>query len=215
MRLTHGRVTLELHQLSDRSGSALLLLHGLYGSSVGWGEAPAMWPGVVYAVDFAGHGRSDWIQGGGYYTELLVADADAALAHIGPAAVAGAGLGAYVAALLAGARPDVVRAALLLPGAGLDGGGEHPDFGRPRAPLDVAIAGEPAGDHDPLVRVLDHDVRPSDYVAALVRPARRLLLLEDGERRPPWWQTLRRHPQAQSVSSDLRVALTRLASLTD
>jgi len=210
MRLTHGRVTLELHELRQAAGPALLLLHELYGSAASWGEAPAMWPGAVYALDFCGHGRSDWIKGGGYYAELLVSDADAVLAQVGHAAVAGAGLGAYVAALLAGARPDIVPAALLLPGAGLDGGGERPDFDRPRVPLDVAVPGEPGGDHDPLVRVLE-DVRPSDYVAALVEPARRLLLLEDGEPRPPWWQALRRHPRAEALTGDLRAALACLA----
>src|SRR5262249_3278934 len=94
MRITHGRIELELHELARRDGPRLLLLHTCSGSSEDWGEAPAAWPGSVYALDFTGHGRSDWLVGGGYYPELLAADADVALTHTGPVVIAGAGLGA-------------------------------------------------------------------------------------------------------------------------
>ena len=56
-----------------------------------------------------------------------MADADAALAHLGPATVYGRGLGAYVALLIAGARPDLVRGAVLDDGPGLVGGGSRAD----------------------------------------------------------------------------------------
>src|SRR5262249_28271494 len=88
MRLRHGRISLELHELAQRHGPPLLLLHALFASSDDWGEAPALWPGPVYALDFSGHGRSDWITGGSYYPEQLAGDADAALQHLGRAAVA-------------------------------------------------------------------------------------------------------------------------------
>ena len=119
MRLQHARTALELHELSHRDGPSLLLLHALGGSSVDWSEAPALWPGRVYALDFSGHGRSEWVRGGVYLPEFLVADADIALAHIGAAALAGAGVGAYVALLLAGARHQQVpgRAAAARPRA--------------------------------------------------------------------------------------------------
>ena len=71
MRLRHARIELELHELSQRDGPTLLLLHALGGSSADWAEAPALWPGRVCALDFSGHGRSDWLQGGGYLPELL------------------------------------------------------------------------------------------------------------------------------------------------
>ena len=132
MRIKHGRVSLELHELVRRDGPALLLLHALYGSHSDWGESPGCWPGAVYGLDFSGHGGSAWVTGGGYTAELLAGDADAALAQIGHATLAGAGIGAYVALLLAGARPEHVPAALLLPGAGLEGGGAAPDFENPR-----------------------------------------------------------------------------------
>ena len=212
MRIKHGRVTLELHQFARREGPPLLLLHGLYGSSADWGEAPGSWPGAVWALDFAGHGRSESVAGGAYYPELLAGDADAALAHIGRAALAGAGVGAYVALLLAGARRDTVRAALLLPGAGLAGGGALPDFQRD-FPHPVFATREP-GLHDPLVSVLDRDVRPVDYAEAFARAARRLLLLEDGQSRPQWWEATRHGPTAETVTADLRTAFARLRIVT-
>ena len=213
MRIKHGLVTLELHERARRDGPALLLLHALYGSSADWGEAPATWPGAVFALDFAGHGHSEWVAGGAYYPELLVGDADAALAHIGRAAVAGAGLGAYVALLLAGARPDVVPAALLLPGSGVAGGGALPDFEREFPQLTVGTARP--GRCDPLVCTLERDVRPVDYAESFARAARRILLVEDGEPRPPWWEAARRSPTAERVAAGLPATLTQLHRFAD
>jgi len=210
MRITHGRITLELHELARRGGLPLLLLHSLCGSSADWGEAPATWPGPVFALDFAGHGHSDWVVGGAYYPEMLAGDADAALAHIGNAAVAGAGVGAYAALLLAGARSTAVPAALLLPGAGLAGGGPQPDHGR-EFPEFILVARRPGvADTDLMVRTLERDVRPVDYAEGFARAAERILLLEDGEPRPPWWEATRRSPVAESITADLPSALTRL-----
>ncbi|HVN84811.1 MAG TPA: alpha/beta hydrolase [Candidatus Binatia bacterium] len=216
MRLTHGRLTLELHEIAaGRSGhQALLLLHPLYGSSAYWSEAPVTWPGGVYALDFSGHGCSDWLQGGAYYAELLAADADAALAHIGRAAVVGAGLGAYVALLLAGSRAELVTATLLVPGAGLSGAGPAPEFTAPRLPIDHPLPHESKGAHDPMVRVLDREVRPPEYVEPFARAANRLLLIDDQGPRPPWWQAARRSPRAESAPADLSVAWERLAAIS-
>jgi pimeloyl-ACP methyl ester carboxylesterase len=55
-----------------------------------------------------------------------MADADTALRHLGRATLVGRGLGAYVALLLAGARPTGVRGAILRDGLGLAGGGPRP-----------------------------------------------------------------------------------------
>jgi pimeloyl-ACP methyl ester carboxylesterase len=214
MRITHGRITLELHELTRREGPALLLLHALYGSSDDWGEAPAVWPGPVYALDFAGHGQSDWVPGGVYYPENLGGDIDAALQQIGGAAIAGAGLGAYLGLLVAGARRDLVPAALLLPGAGLDGGGASPDFDTPFPDLDHPAPGAPEHRADPLVRLLDAYVRPVEYVEPFAHAARHVLLAEDGAARPPWWEAVRRSPTAEVTSADLPVALARLAAQT-
>jgi pimeloyl-ACP methyl ester carboxylesterase len=211
MRLRHARTEVELHELSQRDGPALLLLHALGGSSADWAEAPALWPGRVWALDFSGHGRSAWVHGGVYYPELLAGDADAALAHIGPAAVVGAGVGAYVALLLAGGRRDAVGAALLLPGRGLAGGGAQPDFDRRLTDLYAPApeAALPAG-CDPMLNALERYPRPPEYVAHFAAAARRLVLLEDDGARPPWWEAARQSPAARSIGGDLRAALAEL-----
>jgi len=205
-------VVLELHELAQRSGPSLLLLHALFGSSADWGETLAAWPGAVYGLDFAGHGCSQWLTGGGYYPELLAGDVDAVLARIGPSAIAGVGLGAYVALLIAGARPDLVPAALLLPGAGLDGGGAEPDFHREFHAFEPSRCGgaESAG-CDPLVDTLAADIRPVDYTAELASAARHVLLAENGSPRPPWWEAVRRAPSAEVVAADFTTALRRLS----
>jgi pimeloyl-ACP methyl ester carboxylesterase len=214
MRITHGRIALELHELARREGPSLLLLHALFGNSEDWGEAPAAWPGRVYALDFSGHGRSDWLTGGSYYPELLAADVDAVLVHTGPALIAGDGLGAYVALLVAGARPDLVPAALLLPGAGLEGGGALPDFERDFPDVEAWMQQTAVvGRCDPLVRMLDLLVRPADYAEAFARAARRLLLVEDGPPRPPWWEAARRSPSAEQLEPSMSDAFARLAQL--
>lgn len=122
--LFHNRVRLALHKLKDGDGTPLLLLHGLGERSPE--RLPrdyAEWPGAVHALDFTGHGASDVPRGGGYSCEFLMADADAALAHLGTATLVGRGLGAYVGLLLAGGRPEQVRGVILRDGPGLAGGG--------------------------------------------------------------------------------------------
>ena len=111
--------------------TALLLLHGLGESSpVGAARTwAAHWPGPVAALDFTGHGHSTVPAGGGYTAEILLADADVALAELGAATLVGRGLGAYVALMLAGARPQQVRGAVLCDG---------PGSGRRRHRADVA-----------------------------------------------------------------------------
>lgn len=168
--LRHGRSDLALHQLRDGEPGTrpLLLLHGLGESSPG--TAPthlARWPGPLLALDFTGHGASTRPRGGGYTAEILLADVDTALARLGPVTVLGRGLGAYVALQAAGARPDVVRGAILADGPGLVGGGA-----RPSSPF---VLGEPGGDRagpDPFALFeLSHDVRPPDYAVEFVHLA--------------------------------------------
>ena len=223
IELVHGRVVLALHELggggAHEQGPALLLLHGLGGSSADWEEhaaALALWPGPVRALDFAGHGESGRVRGGAYYAELLLGDADAALAHLGRAAVAGAGLGAYIALLLAGARPDAVTGTLLLPGAGLAGGGALPDFEnvehRRLTPDDESAERLEAAGCDPRLSVLERDIRPVDYAESFAARARRLLFVEDGTPRPPWWEVARKSAAAEGAPAELGEALRRLAS---
>jgi len=210
MRLRHGRVSLALHTLRDEPGPVLLCLHAVGGSSSDFADAAAVWHGRVYGLDFAGHGASDPLRGGAYHPEILAGDADAALAEIGPARLAGAGVGAYVALLLAGGRPDAISAALLLPGAGLAGGGAAPDPTTDTRERWCELGPAPAG-CDPAVRRLERDIRPGDYAREFAQAARRLLLAEDGTPRPPWWEGVRECPSAVRAPSERRAAIARLA----
>ncbi|HEX7442714.1 MAG TPA: alpha/beta hydrolase [Acidimicrobiales bacterium] len=164
----NGRAELALHQLRGGDGPRLLLLHGLAERSPA--EVPehlAGWPGPVFALDFIGHGGSTVPPGGGYTAEVLMADADAALAELGPCTVLGRGLGAYIALLIAGARPELVRGAILADGPGLVGGGI-----RPSSPQVVPLDPDQVVPPDPFVLAeLSRDVRPPDYAAEFVRMA--------------------------------------------
>lgn len=167
--LAHARVGLALHRLRDGDGGhPLLLLHGLGERTPGTlphGFPP--WPGAVHGLDFTGHGASTVPPGGGYTAEVLMADTDAALAHLGPCTVAGRGLGGYVALLIAGARPALVRGAVIGDGPGLSGGGSGPSSSAPPYPKPG-----PAGPPDPFALAeLGHDVRPPDYATSFARLA--------------------------------------------
>jgi pimeloyl-ACP methyl ester carboxylesterase len=207
--LRHGRVSLALHPLREGAGPTLLCLHAVGGSARDFRAAARLWPGPVFALDFAGHGDSGPLRGGGYLPEILAGDADAALAQVGPARLAGVGIGAYVALLLAGGRPDAVPGALLLPGAGLEGGGAAPDFASDTQPRWTDFGTTLPG-CDPAVRRLERDVRPPDYAEAFARAARRLLLAEGDFTQPPWWEAVRACPTVAPAPGDLAGALARL-----
>jgi pimeloyl-ACP methyl ester carboxylesterase len=164
--LTHGRITLALHQLRDGEGRALLHLHSLGLRSPD--DVPIdlePWPGPIYALDFTGHGGSSVPKGGGYTPELLMGDVDAALGELGEATLIGYGLGAYVALLAAAARVDAVRGAILCDGPGLSGGGPAP--GTP-----IVSRVDPAAPVPPdpfALAELSKDIRPPDYAVDFVR----------------------------------------------
>lgn len=160
--LQHNRIKLALHRLRDGTGAPLLLLHGLgERSPSALSDCYAAWPGPVYALDFTGHGRSQVPTGGGYTCELLMADADTALRHLGSATVVGRGLGGYVALLLAGARPEAVHGAILLDGPGLAGGGTHA-----KSPYIPVVDTSQLTPPDPFALAdLSTDARPPSYAA--------------------------------------------------
>jgi pimeloyl-ACP methyl ester carboxylesterase len=139
-----------------------------------------------------------------------MADADAALRHIGPATVFGRGLGAYIAVLIAGARPDLVRGAVLCDGPGLNGGGAEP-----ASPVVVQprMDDVPKGAPDPFALAeLARDVRPPDYVANFLRQVLALSPLDTpitvaAIARPEWLEEIVDQPGVQEASLADAIAL--------
>lgn len=196
--LRHGKVRLALHELRTGEGRPLLHLHGLAERSPEVvPEHLSSWSGPVWALDLSGHGDSDIAIGGGYFCEALMADVDAAIAHLGPVTIYGRGLGAYVGMLAAGARAEIVRGAILADGPGLAGGGPVP------ASPTVATVVEPpppGGTPDPWALVeLTRDIRPPDYAATFARQAAIRSGLDTaiaivGVNRPPWMDAVVQEP---------------------
>jgi pimeloyl-ACP methyl ester carboxylesterase len=212
--LRHNKIDLALHRLADGDGTALLLLHGLGEASPA--QAPewaTLWPGPVAALDFTGHGRSTVPPGGGYTAEILLADADAALAALGTATLVGRGLGAYVALMLAGARPQQVRGAVLCDGPGLAGGAIGPT-----SQSFVALAPPSSHRPDPYALFeLSRDLRPPDYATLFVRMAVESSGLEEpisvaAVVRPPWLAAV--VDELGVAACSVRVALAAYAQTT-
>jgi pimeloyl-ACP methyl ester carboxylesterase len=140
----------------------------------------------VTALDFTGHGSSTVPPGGGYTAEILLADADVALAELGQATIVGRGLGAYIALMLAGARPQQVRGAVLCDGPGLAGGAIEPTS---QSFVTLAPRQHPP---DPYALFeLSYDLRPPDYATLFVRMALESSGLDEpiavaAVVRPPW-----------------------------
>jgi pimeloyl-ACP methyl ester carboxylesterase len=213
--LRHNRVDLALHRLRDGDGDGdggvrpMLLLHGLGERSPA--AVPSYldrWAGPVWALDFTGHGGSTTPAGGGYFAEVLMADVDIALAHLGPVTLFGRGLGAYVALLVAGARPDLVRGAILDDGPGLSGGGDEP--GTSYIQTEPLVA---SGPPDPLALLeLSRDVRPPDYAATFARLAATLSGLDVAlavvsSVRPAWLEIVTHEPGVELLRRDQALAL--------
>jgi pimeloyl-ACP methyl ester carboxylesterase len=212
-RLRHGAVDLALHRLKEGSGRPLLLLHGLGESAPSsLPEQYQSWQGEVHALDFTGHGESTIPSGGGYTAEILMGDADAALAHLGEVTVVGRGLGAYIALLVAGARPELVRGTIILDGPGLAGGGSTP--GSPHIATIDADAPVPP---DPWALVeLTRDPRPPDYATTFVRQAVNFSGLDDpvivcAVGRPAWVEAMLDEPGVRTAT--LREALRTFSLL--
>jgi pimeloyl-ACP methyl ester carboxylesterase len=224
MRLQHGRVSIELHTLKSAKGRPLLLLHALGAEAESWPEAALAWShGPVHALDFAGHGRSEHVRGGAYYPEYFLADADLALQQIAePCVLVGAGVGAYVALLLAGARVDQISAALLLEGAGLEGGGSLPENEVEAEDIEgferfIDLASKDYGaSTDRLVAQCERDIRPLDYVISFAKAAKPMLFSprvgrEDAA--PDWWQAALEANRGVAAPDDHSDCLDELESM--
>ena len=200
--LTHNRIRLALHTLREGQGHALLLLHGLGERSPT--AAPAFtsqWAGPVMGLDFTGHGASTMPAGGGYTAEILLADADAALTHLGEATVVGRGLGAYVGVLLAGARAERVHGTVLADGPGLSGGPSVPTS----QPVFALESVDTTPDPYALVE-LGRDLRPPDYAATFTRMAVQRSSLDEpvtvvARFRPQWLRAVAEEPGVAEASS--------------
>lgn len=200
--LSHNRVAIALHQLSGGSDRPLLLLHGLGEASPATVPGFATdWQGPVHALDFTGHGESSLPAGGGYTAEVLMADANLALGSLGSATIVGRGLGAYIALLLAGARPDVVHGAVLADGPGLSGG--------PTVPTSQPVVAVPAVDSTPdpyAIVELGRDLRPADYATTFVRLANEGSDVDDpitvtAKFKPTWLKSVADEPGVRSATS--------------
>jgi pimeloyl-ACP methyl ester carboxylesterase len=215
--LIHAKIRLALHSLQDRPGPCLLLLHGL--GQCAPRQTPddvATWPGSIFALDFTGHGASTVPRGGGYTAEQLMGDADAALEKLGAVTVLGRGVGGYVAALLAGARPQQVRGAIICDGPGLLGGGSAP--GQLSGP--VVVSSKPGADRATpdsfAVQELSRDLRPPDYALTFARQAMAGSEISQpiavcASERPGWLAALLDSPAA--ATSSVVDALARYAGV--
>ena len=207
--LRYGAVELALHELKEGSGRPLLLLHGLGERSPS--VLPAAyrgWPGPVHALDFTGHGASTIPAGGGYTGEAIMGDADAAIDRLGAVTIVGRGLGAYAALLIAGARPEHVRGAVLADGPGLAGGGSTP-----ASPHVASVEPDALAPPDPwALEELTSDPRPPDYAATFLRQAVMFSGLDEpiavtAIGRPPWLEAVLEDPAVRAMPLAEAIAL--------
>lgn len=202
--LQHNKISLAVHHIRDGVGRPLLLLHGLGEDAAAMATLPLAWAGPVWALDFTGHGQSTVPRGGGYSAEILMADVDIALRYIGEATLLGRGLGGYVAFLIAGARPHLVKGAIIVDGPGLSGGAIHAT-----SSSEIISAGDRVGTApDPWAMIeLSRDARPPNYAITFARLAVTASDLDEPiavttRVTPPWIEAIRAEP---GVITDISV----------
>jgi pimeloyl-ACP methyl ester carboxylesterase len=193
--LQHNRVTLALHEVRAGSGRPLLMLHGLGEDARNMSRLSVNWDGPIWALDFTGHGESTVPRGGGYSAEILMADVDIVLRHLGEATILGRGLGGYIAFLIAGARPQLVKGAVIIDGPGLAGGAIQVT-----SSSEITVAARTGHSPDPWALIeLSRDARPPNYAVTFVRLATTGSSLEEPvavacKVNPPWVEAISAEP---------------------
>jgi pimeloyl-ACP methyl ester carboxylesterase len=125
LRVEANRLRLRLldWSLPDATGDAVLLLHGVQEHAHAWDFVAPRLAGArlrVLALDWRGHGESEWVGRGGYYHFAdYVADLGAlARALGGRVTLVGHSMGGNAALTYAGTEPDRVRALVSIEGLG-------------------------------------------------------------------------------------------------
>ena len=118
-----NRLNLHLLEWGD-AGEAVLLLHGFLEHARVWDwVAPRLADAGyhVFALDWRGHGDSEWIGAGGYYHFIdYVADLSALVRALGGrVALVAHSMGGGAAVLYAGTEPERVRALVSIEGLGV------------------------------------------------------------------------------------------------
>lgn len=213
VRLQHNRISLALHEVRQGSGRALLMLHGLGEDAKNMSRLAVDWDGPVWALDFTGHGESTVPMGGGYSAEILMADVDIVLRHLGEATILGRGLGGYVAFLAAGARPQSVKGVVIIDGPGLAGGAIQVT-----SASEISMAARTGQAPDPWALIeLSRDARPPNYAVTFVRLATTGSSLEEPiavscKVNPPWIEAINAEPGVVTGVS-MQEALDMFAAL--
>ena len=211
--LVHGKVRLALHGLRAREGQGAAAparaRRALAGAAPRETQA---WPGPICALDFTGHGASTVPRGGGYTAEILMADADAALAQLGSATADRPRARRLRRAAARGRAAAAVRGAILCDGPGLAGGGPRPghlrDPGRRSGGGDAArsVRAGRAGARRPAARLRVELRAPGRQLSGLERPIT-VCAIE----RPDWLRAVVEEPGVEI--SDAYEALTAYAKI--
>lgn len=136
-RRVPGADGLELHMLEwSRDGVPLLFVHGFGNDAHIWDDfVPALAPYyAVHALDWRGHGDSDWHEGGAYDWDDHRRDLEAVVAHMGweRFVLCGHSLGGRVSMLFAGEHAEKLAGLVIV-----DTGPEHDPRGQVRIRMDT------------------------------------------------------------------------------
>src|SRR5256886_9851533 len=100
---------LKLHAIDRGQGRPTLLLHGWLDHAHSFDLLAPLLPGRTVALDFRGHGDSQWVGPGGFYHFVeYIADLDGALELLSPqepVRIVGHSMGAAAALIYAATRP--------------------------------------------------------------------------------------------------------------